>query len=150
MQAGVMKKSSSTTLLALGLLTAFALTGCTAIGEQLHNEASHTFDSAEDIAGNWGNTAPWLPADATDIRTHESTTGNPAILRATTSAKLDPAKCAEIDRQSAPTFEQAWSPKSVYVDKVWVCGDWAVIPTDNGWFGWTPVDPDEKALSPVG
>lgn len=149
-QSGGMNKSSSATILALGVLAAFGLTGCTAIAEQLHHEASHTFSSTTDLAGNWNRSVPWLPADATEIRTHESTTGDPAILRADTKTKLDPARCAEIDRQSAPTFDEPWSPKSVYVDKVWVCGDWAVIPTDNGWFGWTPVDPDEKALSPVG
>lgn len=145
-----MTKSSSTAILALGVLAALSMTGCTAIGEQLHHEASHRFGSTADIAGNWGKSAPWLPADSTDIRTHESTIGNPAILRATTKERLDPAHCAQIDRQSAPTFDQPWSPRSVYVHKVWVCGDWAVIPTGNGWFGWTPNDPDEKALSPAG
>jgi len=145
-----MKKSSSIPLLAVVMLTGFALTGCTAISDQLHHEVSHRFDSTADVEGNWGKSAPWLPADATDIRTHESTTGDPAILRATTKEQLDPAKCATVERQSAPTFAESWSSKDVYVETVWVCGDWVVIPTDDGWYGWTPSDPDEKAASPAG
>lgn len=30
-----------------------------------------------------------------------------------------------------------------------ICGDWTVISTEDGRFGWTPNDPDERAVSPA-
>jgi hypothetical protein len=91
----------------------------------------------------------WLPADATQIKTRKAAAGGPAILSATTTAQLDVSQCAETTRQSAPTYSDVWSPENVYVDRVFACGDWAVIKTGSGWYGWTPNDPDEKAVSPA-
>jgi len=143
-----MKKSRTLALLPIAALAAIALSGC-AVMDDLRHESSTDFATVSELSDGWDKAAPWLPADASDIRTREATNGDSAILRATTDTELDPAKCAEIDRQSAPVYEQDWSPNA-FVDTAWVCGDWTVIPTDDGWFGWTPNDPDEKALSPVG
>jgi hypothetical protein len=75
----------------------------------------------------------------------------PAILSATTDATLDSSHCAETPRQSAPALTQPWSPKDkdVFVDSAFACGDWTVIAAPGGWYGWTPNDPDEKAVSPA-
>jgi len=143
-----MKKSRTLALLPIAALAATALSGC-AVMDDLRHESSTDFATVSELSDGWDKTAPWLPADASDIRTREATNGDSAILRATSTADLDPAQCAEIERQSAPVYEQDWSPNA-FVDHAWVCGDWTVIPTEDGWFGWTPNDPDEKALSPVG
>lgn len=126
------------------------LTGCTTISDVLYHQESNRFASADELTEDWDKTAPWLPEDATDIKTHESTTGPPAILAATTATALDPTMCAEVTRESSPEFVQSWSPGDTYVDSVWACGEWAVLRTDNGWFGWTPSDPDEQAKSRAG
>ena len=148
MKTLLIKNATAIALLPLAVFAATALSGC-AVMDQLQHESSTDFATVAELADGWDKTAPWLPTDASDIRTREATNGDSAILRATTDTVLDPAKCAEIDRQSAPVYEQDWSPNA-FVDTAWVCGDWTVIPTDDGWFGWTPNDPDEKALSPVG
>jgi hypothetical protein len=146
-----MKKLHMIRVAALLGFGAFALSGCSTITEQLQNERSSQFESTTDLEERWDKTAPWLPADATDIRTHESTKGDPAILSATTDAALDSSLCAETPRQSSPMFAQPWSPadKDVFVDAAFACGDWTVIAIPGGWYGWTPNDPDEKAVSPA-
>ncbi|MFC0680913.1 hypothetical protein ACFFGH_24045 [Lysobacter korlensis] len=142
---------NKTTALSAVLLSSLIvpLTGCAALMDQLENEASTQFDSTADLEKNWGKAAPWLPSDATGIQTHESTAGDPAILSAKSVAPLEPSVCAETERHSAPAFQEEWSPSNVFVDRVYACGDWTVIPTEDGWFGWTPNDPDEKAASPA-
>lgn len=141
-----MKKSTGLLAALVAAASVVALTGCAAITDALQNESSVAFDTADDVAAEWGKTAPWLPDDATDIRIHESTGGDPAVLLTTSSAELDPALCVETERKSAPVFTEEWSPDG-YVDTVFACGDWAVIPTDSGWYGWTPNHPDERAAS---
>lgn len=144
-----MKKMHLFPELAIVALAGLTLTGCTSITDLLQREASNQFTSVEDLAQNWDMEAAWLPADATQIKIHESTAGGTAILSATTDAQLDVSQCAETDRQSAPAFSESWSPENEYVDRAFACGDWAVIETSNGWYGWTPNDPDEKAVSPA-
>ena len=148
-EAGNMKKMQLVTMFAVVAITGFALTGCSSITDQLQREKSSEFASTQDLTTNWTQTVAWLPADATQIKTREAAAGGPAILSATTTAQLDVSQCAETTRQSAPTYSDVWSPENVYVDRVFACGDWAVIKTDSGWYGWTPNDPDEKAVSPA-
>ena len=135
--------------LALAVIASVSLTGCVSIPQLLQNESSSTFPDAATVAADWDKSAPWLPADATDISVYESTNGDPASLRATSGASLDPAQCVEVDRQSAPTFVLDDTPDVYKIDTVFACGDWAVVPTDDGWYGWTPNHPDEKAASPT-
>lgn len=104
------------------------LTGCTGVMEQLRNESSSRFASTTELDDEWGRTAPWLPDDASGIRVKESIGGDPAVLRAVTSTELDPEQCTDVERQSAPTFGEDWSPDP-YVETVLICGGWAVIPT---------------------
>jgi hypothetical protein len=143
---GYMNKLRSMSLVILGAMSALALAGCAAIGDTLQNESSIEFDTAAEVADEWEDTAPWLPDDATRIQIHQSVGGGPAILLSTSEGELDPSLCVETERKSAATFTQDWSPES-YVDTVFACGDWAVIPTETGWYGWTPNHPDERAAS---
>ena len=137
-----------TRIAALALLTAVsatALTGCS-IGDTLNNERVTEFSTSAELVDTWSKSAPWLPTDATDIITRETPDAEPAVLLATSATALDPDLCVEIERQSGPVFSVDGAPKA-YVDTVFACGDWAVIPTDDGWYGWTPNHPDEKAAS---
>jgi len=131
---------------ALALLTVGILSGCSM--ETLQNETSDEFDTVADLTTLWDLPVAWLPDDSVDIRTHSAINGDLAIVRATTDESLDPASCAEVERQSGPVYEEDWSP-SPYVDTAWACGDWTIIPTDDGWYGWTPNHPDEKAAVPA-
>lgn len=127
-----------------------SLTGCSSIGQVLRQEAAHEFESQGQLVTQWGKDAPWLPADATSIRTYEATDGDPASLTAVSDADVDPARCAKAERGSAPTFAIEDTPDVYKIDRVYACGDWAVVPTEDGWYGWTPNHPDERAQSPAG
>ena len=142
-------KNSRRTLIAAGaLLTAVSLSGCS-IADTLQNESSHEFESVTVMDADWNADAAWVPSDATDIRVHASLNGEIAILAATTTDDLDPALCAEVERQSGPVYGEDWAPDAYSADEAWACGVWTVIPTDDGWFGWTPNDPDEQQASPA-
>jgi hypothetical protein len=145
-------KTRTTRLLAvtgLAVLSLGALTGCTALRDAVYQEASHEFATAADVVQQWDKTAPWLPSDATEIATRETTDGDVASLIARSGAELDPALCAQTDRRSAPTFPLEGAPDVFALDTVWACGAWAVVATDNGWFGWTPSNPGEQDASPA-
>jgi hypothetical protein len=142
-----MKKTRTVLLAILATISIAALTGCASIQGALQKESAAEFDTAADIADEWDKSAPWLPEDATDIRIHQASEGDPAVLLSTSDAELDPSLCVEVERQSAATFTVDGAPDSYAADNVFACGDWAVIPADNGWYGWTPNHPDEKAAS---
>jgi hypothetical protein len=143
---GLMKRIAIVPLALIAAISVVSLAGCASIKDQLQNESSVEFATATEVATEWDKTAPWLPEDATDIQIRQSAEGDPAVLLSTSDAALDPSLCVETERKSAPTFTEDWSPDS-YVDTIFACGDWAVIPTDTGWYGWTPNHPDEKAAS---
>lgn len=140
-----MKLSSTFLALAAVPIAVVGLSGCSAIADAAHHETGSSFESVQALNKGWDKEAAWIPADSSDIRIQEASSGSAAILRATSTKELDPEACTETTRRSAPVFVQSWSPTNTFVEKVWVCGDWDVIPTDDGWFGWTPIDPDEQA-----
>ena len=51
----------------------------------------------------------------------------------------------ETERTSAPTWTLDDGPSAYEAKTVFVCSDWSVIPSDDGWFGWTPNSDEEKA-----
>jgi hypothetical protein len=55
-----------------------------------------------------------------------------------------------VPRQSANVYAFDDTPDVYAMDTLWACGVWSVVPTDTGWFGWTPNSPDEEAASPAG
>lgn len=143
---GGMTRSRS--VLALAAASAVVLlTGCSQLIEDWTGEESLRSDSVAELEEGWDRPVPWLPADATSIRLHHSLEGDEAVLGATTGTPLDPTLCAETVRQSGPAYTRDWSPWA-FLDRVWACGDWTVIATDNGWYGWTPSGEDEKAATP--
>lgn len=136
---------------ATAALLALALTGCSAVTDLLHNETETAFDDLEAFEAEWprAEEAGWLPGDAELIHVRESTNGDPAIIGVTSGSLLDPTTCAETERLSGPSFAADWAPDDVYVDRVFACGDWAVMATDHGWFGWTPSAPGEQEVAPA-
>lgn len=127
---------------------ALLLSGCSLVDEVLHHERSVEFATAADLTTEWSGSAPWVPDDATDIRIREKTEGDVVTILLTSVADLDTSLCAEVERRSAPVFAVEGAPDVFKLDEVWACGDWAVVPADGGWFGWTPSHPDEQAASP--
>ncbi|MBO3664175.1 hypothetical protein [Microbacterium stercoris] len=126
-----------------------SLAACAAVGDALQREATHEFASRDELAHEWSREAPWVPADAETIRIRESLGGEPASLALVSASDLDPETCADVERRSAPTLAVEKTPDVYKIDRVFVCGKWAVVPTEDGWYGWTPVHPDERAASPT-
>ncbi len=137
------------TLLLLPLLL-LPLTGCSAIMDVVHSENESHFDDGAalfDSGAIDANDAPWLPTDATDIMLRESTktdvTATAVLGFASDSSLID---CTKTDRLSLPAYSVGWGPdddRLVKTETVYSCGDWAFIPTADGWFGWTPSAPGE-------
>lgn len=111
---------------------------------------STSYATKADLTHHWDKSAPWLPNDATDIQVKEieryGPGWDPAILRAVTQSTLNPALCAETNRLSSPVLTAPWSPNTS-VSKVYVCGNWDVIPIPNGWFAWTLNSPQEQTAA---
>lgn len=124
------------------VLAAVPLAGCSTVSDVLHHEASYEFDSTAALAAGWNGSAPWVPSDSSDIRIRESAAGSPSMIRLASAAVLS-SSCVQQKRLSAPAFDVSWAPNA-YVENVWVCGDWDVIPTNDGYFGWTPIAPGES------
>lgn len=127
---------------------ALVLSGCSLVDEVVYQQRSDHFDTAAELTSDWSGAAPWVPDDASDIRIRESMNGNVVALLATSDAELDPTLCAEVERQSGPSYEVEGAPDAFAASDAYACGEWTVIAADGGWFGWTPNDPDEKAVSP--
>lgn len=141
-------------LLATGLLTAaLALQGCAALDSIAHKKHSSTFPTVTALQEESDLDIAWMPGDATDIRVVQSTLAGAAdasVLLTSTTSALDPEVCAEVDRQSGPSYTIEGAPSVYASSTVFACGDWSVIAAPDGWFGWTPNAPDEAALSPAG
>lgn len=138
-------------LLLLPLLL-LPLTGCSAIMDVVHSESESHFDDGAalfDSGAINANDAPWLPTDATDITLRESTKTDvtaTAVIGFTSDSDL--VGCETTERLSLPSYAVEWGPDDdaiVATDTVTSCGDWVFIPTDDGWFGWTPSAPGEQS-----
>jgi hypothetical protein len=130
---------------------ALTLTGCSAVTDLMHNETATDFDDVAAFEEDWprAGQAAWVPGDAEDIHVRESSGGDPAIIGFDSGSLLDPTQCVETERLSGPSFTDDWAPEKVYVDDIFACGDWAVMKTDDGWFGWTPSAPGEQEVAPA-
>lgn len=131
--------------LALAAASVITLSGCSVM-EFVRQESTAHYNTRVELMTTWSKTAPWLPTDAFAIDVRESTSGEQAMLRAASAQELDPLKCVQTERLSAPVFNADWAPDP-YVDQIFVCGVWAVMETPEGWYGWTPIHPDEAAAA---
>jgi len=130
-------------LIAVGLLS---LTGCSAVDSIVHKQSTSTFDDVEAFRDGADLDASWVPADATAITERTSTIEKApdAVILLTSSSSLSD-ECTEVERSSAPSWVLDDAPDPYKAETVFVCGDWSVIPTDDGWFGWTPNSDEERA-----
>ncbi|MFS0853919.1 hypothetical protein [Microbacterium sp. 179-I 3D4 NHS] len=136
---------------ALVLAGMLSLTGCSAYESLVHKQATSTFDDAEAFAAGAEVDADWVPADATEITVRTSTVEKAAdavILLTSTSAL--PNDCAEVERQSAPAWALENAPDPYEAAMVFACGDWSVMATGSGWYGWTPNSDGERSAAALG
>lgn len=134
----------------LAVALPLSLTGCTDLIGSLQRQTEGTAKDPRALELAWRTPASepsWIPADARRIRWVAATSGpadaTPATVRVDTGTAL-PADCTEIERRSLDSFGPEWAP-GAFPDRVERCGDWAVMKVDGGWFGWTPLTPEEAS-----
>lgn len=132
-------------LVIAGLLS---LTGCSAYDSLVHRQATSTFDDVDGFERDAEVDASWIPADASEITVRTSTIDDAAdavILLISTSGLPD--ECVEVERYSAPAWVLDDAPDPYTAKTVFACGDWSVMASDDGWFGWTPNSEDERSAA---
>lgn len=145
------RRTATLTLGLAGIVAATtALSGCAALEGVFTKQQSAEYATAAD-AGEAGIDAEWIPADATDIRVTRSTAADApdAVVLLASAADLAPGVCAEVERQSAPSYSIDGAPDVYAADTVFACGAWSVVAADGGWYGWTPNHPHEAEQAPA-
>lgn len=130
-----------TTSLAVGALAlaAGSLTGCSAIGDQVHHRLTSHADTRADVA----SPPEWLPADATDITSVSGTAGKdidsaPRTVVFTSAAGVTVDGCTTVPRNSAPTVDVDGAPNAYKAESVLRCGGWSLFSKKDRWVAWTP------------
>ncbi|OAN43259.1 hypothetical protein [Microbacterium sp. H83] len=125
-----------------------SLTGCSAYDSLVHKHATSTFADVGAFDDEAQVDADWLPADATEVTVRTSTLedATEAVVLLTSGSPLG-GDCAEVERYSAPAWVLDDAPDPYTAKSIFVCGDWAVIAADGGWFGWTPNSEDERSAA---
>lgn len=133
---------------ALVVIGMIGLTGCSAYEALVHKQSTATFDDVEALDDGAELDAGWIPADANAItvRTSTSEAASDAVILVTSESDLV-GECAETERLSAPSWVLDDAPDPYDAETVHVCGDWSVIPTGTGWYGWTPNSPEERTAA---
>ncbi|WP_150307747.1 hypothetical protein [Planctomonas psychrotolerans] len=130
------------------LLVASTLAGCTMTNDAVYKTRTTTFDSHDSMAGDIPG---WIPTDATAITRVQARDGDATSILLTSAEEPDADLCTTTPRLSAPTMQIAGAP-DVYGtdgDTVFSCGDWTVMVSPDGWYGWTPVTEDPAAAPPA-
>lgn len=133
---------------ALIVAGALTLTGCSVYDGVVHKQATSTFEGVAAFDNGAEVDAGWIPADATEITVRTSTiekASDAVILLASDSALDD--DCAEVERYSAPTWTLDEAPDPYTAKTVFACGEWSVMATDTGWYGWTPNAGEERSAA---
>ncbi len=135
-----MKKNTKRTYVAAALLVSGAtlLSGCASISDLLSREITSHYDDSSSLA-EADAALGWVPDDSTDItvRTPTDTDSGIAVISLTSESEL-PSTCVEAPRRSAPILTLEGRPDIYKASTVMVCGDWSVIASGDGWYGWTP------------
>ncbi|MEN0024633.1 MAG: hypothetical protein AAGC61_15205 [Microbacterium sp.] len=133
---------------ALLLAAGVTLTGCSAYESLVHKQSTSAFDDVAAFRQGAEVDAEWLPADATEITVRTSTVDKAAdAVILLTSASPLVGDCAEVERYSAPSWTLDGAPDPYDAKTVFACGDWSVIETGTGWFGWTPNSDEERSAA---
>lgn len=131
-------------LIAVGLLS---LTGCSAYDSLVHKQATSTFDDTTAFDDGAEVDAEWIPADATEITVRTSTMEDAADAVILLTSGSDLSDCTEVERYSAPSWVLDGAPDPYEAKTVFACGDWSVMASDDGWFGWTPNSEEERSAA---
>jgi len=138
-------------LAALATLTAGALTGCSVVDELAYRQSKSDYATLAEAPDTSLAHADWVPADATDIHiveTNRADAVETAAVLVTSSSALDPTVCAPTERLSSAAYSIEGAPDPYKAKDAFACGDWTVIASTDGWFGWTPNSPTEAEHSP--
>lgn len=117
-----------------------ALTGCSQIIHTLANQHEEHFETYPAAAEGWvGVDIPtWIPDDATDLRNLATTDESVAVVRVVTDSPLA-GDCETEERRGIPQLDAEWSTEE-WPAEIERCGDYEVMPMDDGWLGWTHRD----------
>ncbi len=144
-EAGRMNARTALAASALLLGGMLSLSGCSLYDSLIHKQATSTFEDVDAFDDGADVDADWIPGDASDITLRTSTVEDAAdavILLDSTSALAD--GCVEVERRSAPAWVLDEAPDPYTARNVFACGDWSVMATDTGWYGWTPNSEEER------
>lgn len=127
--------SSAAAAFGAGILLVATLAGCTAIDDVLSRQHREDFDTYDVAAEGWvGVDIPsWIPDDATDLRNLATTDETVAVIRVVSDSPL--TDCEPAERRGLPALAADWSTQE-WPDEVQRCGDYEVMPMDDGWLGW--------------
>jgi hypothetical protein len=117
-----------------------ALTGCVQVSDVFSKQHREDFATYEAAVDGWvGVGIPaWIPEDATDLRNIATLDETVAVIRVVTEADLA-GTCEAVPREGIPQLIADWSTE-VWPDEVQLCGDYEVMPMDDGWLGWFQAD----------
>jgi hypothetical protein len=134
-----MSSSLSPVSIALGAaaagLSVIALTGCAAVQHLLQHEHEESFATYAEAQQDWiGVGVPaWIPADSTDLHNLATDDESQSVIRVTSAST--PVGCSDADRQGLPALTADWAPQE-WPNSVLSCGEYEVVPLDDGWLGW--------------
>ncbi|WP_141651263.1 hypothetical protein [Microbacterium sp. 3J1] len=133
---------------ALILAGMLSLTGCSAYDSLVHKQATSSFEDVAAFDERAEVDADWLPADAGEITVRTSTLEDAAeaVVLLTSDSAL-PDGCVEVERFSAPAWALDDAPDPYAAETVFACGDWSVMSTGDGWYGWTPNSEEERSAA---
>jgi hypothetical protein len=112
------------------------VTGCAQIDNLLSRQHEETFTTYAQAERDWvGVDIPhWIPDDATELRNLATFDETIAVIRVVTDSELA-GDCVADERVGIPALDVDWSTQD-WPDEVQRCGDYEVIPMDDGWLGW--------------
>ena len=117
-------------------LAVLALTGCAEIHNLVSKQHEEQFATYSAAAEDWkGVDIPgWIPDDATDLRNVATLDETVSVVRVVTSSDLA-GSCETTPREGIPQLAVDWSTEEWPLE-VQVCGDYEVMPMQDGWLGW--------------
>jgi hypothetical protein len=129
----------ATTAFAAGVVL-IALTGCAQMSDVFSKQHREDFPTYAAAADGWvGVGIPdWIPDDATDLRNLATVDETVSVIRVVTEADLA-GSCETAAREGIPQLAADWST-DVWPDEVQRCGDYEVMPMEDGWLGWFQAD----------
>jgi len=127
-----------------GGLLVIALTGCSEVDDLLSQRHRETFPTYAEAERSWvGVDIPgWIPRDSVDLNNLATNDETVSVIRVTTLS--EPVGCEPGERTGIPALAAEWSTEK-WPAQVLTCGDYEVMPLDDGWLGWfNATEPGQK------